>query len=117
MAFTVLHSTEEWSGQFREERRTALSVGNFDGLHLGHQKLLKLLVQRAGENGQRAAVITFDPHPLRLLRPEQAPPMIQTLEQRLAGLEQMGIEAALVLRFDHTLSQVCLLYTSDAADE
>jgi riboflavin kinase / FMN adenylyltransferase len=106
MALTVLHSTQEWSAHFLTRRRAALSVGNFDGLHLGHQKLLSLLVEQARERGQRASVITFDPHPLRLLRPEQAPAMIQTLSQRLAGLEQVGVEAALVLRFDRELSQV-----------
>jgi len=106
MALTVLHSTREWSAHFLTQRRSALSVGNFDGLHLGHQKLLSLLVEQASERSQRASVITFDPHPLRLLRPDQAPALIQTLSQRLAGLEQVGVEAALVLRFDRELSQV-----------
>jgi riboflavin kinase/FMN adenylyltransferase len=106
MALTVLQSAEEWSARFGPGQHTALSVGNFDGLHLGHQKLLKLLVERARSHGLRAAVITFDPHPLRLLRPEQAPALIQTLSQRLAGIEQVGVEAALVLRFDLALSQV-----------
>ena len=106
MALTVLNSTQEWSAHFGKERSTALSVGNFDGLHLGHQRLLNLLVQRARELGQRAAVITFDPHPLRLLRPEQAPALLQTLSQRLAGFEQLGVEAVLVLRFDFALSQI-----------
>jgi riboflavin kinase/FMN adenylyltransferase len=106
MALTVLSSTQEWSAKFGKERSAALSVGNFDGLHLGHQRLLSLLVERSRERGQRAAVITFDPHPLRLLRPEQAPALIQTLAQRLAGLDQLGVEAALVLRFDLALSQI-----------
>jgi riboflavin kinase/FMN adenylyltransferase len=106
MALVVLHSTEEWAERFGTEARAAVSVGNFDGLHLGHQKILKLLMERALASGQRSTVITFDPHPLRLLRPEQAPLMIQTLTQRLAGMEQMGLEAALVLRFDRALSQL-----------
>jgi riboflavin kinase/FMN adenylyltransferase len=106
MAFAVLRSTQDWAARFGKEVRAAVSVGNFDGLHLGHQKILRLLTERARTNGQRSCVITFDPHPLRLLRPEQAPPMIQTLSQRLAGMEQMGLDAALVLRFDHALSQV-----------
>ena len=57
-------------------------------------------------SGQRAAVITFDPHPMCVLRPDRAPLMIQTLSQRLAGFEQMGLDAALVLRFDRALSLV-----------
>ena len=106
MALTILHSPEEWNSRFGAESRTVLSVGNFDGLHLGHQKILRLLVERARANSQIAAVVTFDPHPLLLLRPEQAPRMIQTLAQRLAGFERMGLDAALILRFDRALSLV-----------
>jgi riboflavin kinase / FMN adenylyltransferase len=106
MALTVLHSPEEWAARFGAQGRSVLSVGNFDGLHLGHQKILQLLLERARATARRSAVITFDPHPLRLLRPEQAPLMIQTLSQRLAGFEQMGLDAALVLRFDRALSLV-----------
>ena len=106
MALTVLHSTEQWAERFGADGRTVLSVGNFDGLHLGHQKILKTVAERARASAQLSAVITFDPHPLRLLRPELAPLMIQTLAQRLAGIEQLGLDAALVLRFDHALSEV-----------
>jgi len=106
MSLTVLHSPEEWATRYGADGRTVLSVGNFDGLHLGHQKILQLLLERAHATARRSAVITFDPHPLRLLRPEQAPPMIQTVSQRLAGIEQMGLDAALVLRFDRALSMV-----------
>jgi riboflavin kinase / FMN adenylyltransferase len=106
MAMAVLHSIEEWAARFGTGARSAISVGNFDGLHLGHQKILKLLVKRARESGQRSLAITFDPHPLRVLRPELAPSLIQTVQQRLAGMEQIGLDAALVLRFDRALSQV-----------
>jgi riboflavin kinase / FMN adenylyltransferase len=106
MAMAVVHSTEEWAARFGTAVRTAISVGNFDGLHLGHQKILKLLVERARESGQQAVAITFDPHPLRVLRPELAPSLIQTLGQRLAGMEDLGVGAALVLRFDLALSRV-----------
>jgi riboflavin kinase/FMN adenylyltransferase len=106
MAIAVLHSAEEWAERFGAQVRAALSVGNFDGLHLGHQKILKMVAERARASGQRSGVITFDPHPLRLLRPQQAPLMIQTISQRLAGMEQLGLDAALVLRFDRALSEV-----------
>jgi riboflavin kinase/FMN adenylyltransferase len=106
MAFPVSNSIEEWAAQFTDARRTAVTVGNFDGLHLGHQKILKSVREHARTSGQRAAVITFDPHPMRVLRPDRAPLMIQTLSQRLAGFEQMGLDAALVLRFDRALSLV-----------
>jgi hypothetical protein len=106
MAFTVLHSPEEWAAKFGVDGRTVLSVGNFDGLHLGHQKILRMVLERAHLPVRRSAVITFDPHPLRLLRPEHAPLMIQTLSQRLAGFEKIGLDAALVLHFDRALSEV-----------
>ncbi|HXP80011.1 MAG TPA: bifunctional riboflavin kinase/FAD synthetase [Verrucomicrobiae bacterium] len=106
MAFLVCNSIEEWAAQFSDARRTAVTVGNFDGLHLGHQKILKSVREHALAAGQRAAVITFDPHPMCVLRPDRAPLMIQTLAQRLAGFQQMGLDAALVLRFDRALSLV-----------
>ncbi len=106
MAFLVFNSIEEWASHSADSRRTAVTVGNFDGLHLGHQKILQSVRERARAAGQRGAVITFDPHPMRVLQPERAPLMIQTLSQRLAGFEQMGLDAALVLRFDRALSLV-----------
>jgi riboflavin kinase/FMN adenylyltransferase len=104
MALMVLHSPEEWAARFGAGTRTVLSVGNFDGLHLGHQKILRMVLARARATGHTAAAITFDPHPMKLLQPDNAPPMIATLSQRLAGLEQLGLDAALVLRFDRALS-------------
>ncbi len=106
MAFPVFNSIEEWASHSGDARRTAVTVGNFDGLHLGHQKILQSVRERAHAAELRAAVITFDPHPMRVLQPDRAPLMIQTLSQRLSGFEQMGLDAALVLKFDHTLSLV-----------
>jgi len=106
MAFLVFSSIEEWAAHFWDARRTAVTVGNFDGLHLGHQKILQSVRDRAHATGDRGAVITFDPHPMRVLRPDRAPLMIQTLSQRLSGFEQMGLDAALVLQFDRALSLV-----------
>jgi len=62
------------------------------------------VLARARATGHTAAAITFDPHPMKLLRPDNAPRMIETLSQRLAGLDQLGLDAALVLRFDRALS-------------
>ncbi len=106
MALTILHSPEEWDSRFGAGSRTVLSVGNFDGLHLGHQKILQLLLERARANSLHSLVVTFDPHPIRVLRPDRAPQLIQTLAQRLAGFEQLGLEAALVMKFDRDLSLV-----------
>jgi riboflavin kinase/FMN adenylyltransferase len=106
MAFPVFNSVANWAAHFADSRRAAVTVGNFDGLHVGHQKILRTVRDRTRLTGERAAVITFDPHPMRVLQPERAPIMIQTLAQRLAGFERMGMDAALVLRFDRALSQV-----------
>jgi riboflavin kinase/FMN adenylyltransferase len=106
MPLTILQSPEEWTARFGGGARTILSVGNFDGLHLGHQKILRMVLARARATGLTAAAVTFDPHPMKLLRPDQAPRMIQTFSQRLAALEEMGLDAVLVLRFDRALSLV-----------
>jgi riboflavin kinase/FMN adenylyltransferase len=106
MALLICKSVEEWASQFADARRSAVTIGTFDGLHLGHQKILQLVRERADSAGYRAAVITFDPHPMRVLQPERAPLLIQTLAQRLAGFEHMGMDAAFVLPFDHALSLV-----------
>ena len=116
--FAVLRSLEEWSAKFaalqaesrhiwtRSGRQAVLSVGNFDGMHLGHQKILGKVVERARDAGDLAAVVTFDPHPLKVLRPGQAPPLLETLAQRLANFQAAGLDAALVLPFNEALSRI-----------
>jgi riboflavin kinase / FMN adenylyltransferase len=104
MPLAVIRSLEEWSARFPAGERAVLSVGNFDGLHLGHQKILRMVLERARSASQIAAAITFDPHPMKLLRPEQAPRMIQTFSQRMDGIEKIGLDAVLVLSFDRALS-------------
>jgi riboflavin kinase/FMN adenylyltransferase len=106
MAFLVIKTIEEWASRFEDAGRTTVSVGTFDGLHVGHQKILQSVRERARASGHRAVAVTFDPHPMRVLHPDRAPLMIQTLSQRLDGFEQMGLDAALALRFDHALSLV-----------
>ena len=104
MGLTAIHSPEEWTARFGAGGRTVLSVGNFDGLHLGHQKILRMVLGRARATSHIAAAVTFDPHPMKVLRPDNAPRMIETLAQRLSGIEQIGLDAVLVLRFDRALS-------------
>jgi len=79
---------------------TVLTLGVFDGLHLGHQRIMRTVVERASAVGATATAITFDPHPRAVLHPESAPPLLQTLDQRLANLEVLGIEQAIVIKFD-----------------
>ncbi len=80
------------------------TFGNFDGVHRGHRALLAMVVAHAKAAGGQAIALTFDPHPLRLLRPERAPRAIDSLQDRLAGLRATGIDIAVVLRFDAELA-------------
>ena len=107
----VVHSPAEWAVKFGSEatqqtaqRGAVVSIGNFDGIHLGHQKILRTVVEKARQQQAVGTVITFDPHPLKVLRPAQAPPLVCTLRQRLDAFASLGIEAALVLRFDMSLA-------------
>jgi riboflavin kinase/FMN adenylyltransferase len=107
MAIAVLHSSGEWLEKFGEERQgTVVAIGNFDGMHCGHQELLGRVTKEARSAGLIPAVLTFDPHPARVLRPEHAPLLLQTLTQRIAAFEVVGIEAVLVMRFDSALAQM-----------
>jgi riboflavin kinase/FMN adenylyltransferase len=85
---------------------TVVSVGNFDGVHLGHRFLLGRVVERARSLGARAVAVTFEPHPTTLLRPDAAPALITpTLAERLALLGTTGVDATMVLPFTAEFSQ------------
>lgn len=84
--------------------RLVATLGAFDGLHRGHQAILERVRSRARERGALAAVITFDPHPLRVLAPDRAPRLLLTRTQKLALLETLGLDAAVVLPFDRILA-------------
>jgi riboflavin kinase/FMN adenylyltransferase len=103
----MAYSAEGWIERFGNSRkRTVVTIGNFDGVHLGHQKILSGVTQRARANDLESAVLTFYPHPTRVLRPDAAPTLLTTLEQRLAAFDAMGINAAMVLQFDAELAKV-----------
>jgi riboflavin kinase/FMN adenylyltransferase len=85
--------------------RSALTIGVFDGLHLGHQKVLGEVRALAQEHDARSTVVTFDPHPALLLAPESAPLQLGTIEQRVEGFAALGIEQVRILRFDAVLAQ------------
>jgi riboflavin kinase/FMN adenylyltransferase len=80
-------------------RPTCLTLGVFDGLHLGHQRIMQTVVERAKATDTIPTAITFDPHPRAVLHPENAPPLLQTLDQRLAAFAVLGIQQTIVIRF------------------
>ena len=83
-----------------------MTIGNFDGVHLGHQAILRYVVDRAEELGTVASTMTFDPHPVKLLRPRMAPRLLSNLDQRLELIERTGMETALVVPFTHRLARM-----------
>jgi riboflavin kinase/FMN adenylyltransferase len=87
-------------------RPTVLTLGVFDGLHLGHQLIMKTIVERARATGAVPTVITFDPHPRALLHPESAPPLLQTFDQKIEALGVLGIEQTIVIHFDQNFAQI-----------
>jgi riboflavin kinase/FMN adenylyltransferase len=83
--------------------RTVVTVGVFDGVHKGHQALMRTVVEKARELDATPAVLTFDRHPLEVIAPGKEPPLITTLRQRADVYEDVGIELVVVLRFDDAL--------------
>jgi len=79
-------------------RNGALAIGNFDGVHCGHAALVARVRQRAAEVGGRAVVLTFDPHPLQLLRPEHFQPLLTTALDRAELLQACGADEVVILR-------------------
>ena len=85
---------------------TVLSVGNFDGVHRGHQHVIRQNIQRARALGATAMAVTFDPHPVRILRPDVPKQLLTPLHMKLRLLEQLGLDAVLVLTFNRDLSML-----------
>ena len=88
------------------QRPTVLTLGVFDGLHIGHQLIMKTVVDRAHAIEAVPTVITFDPHPREVLHPESAPPLLQTFDQKIEGFGVLGIEQTIVIRFTEEFSQI-----------
>lgn len=83
----------------------ALALGTFDGLHLGHQQVIRGAVTRAREIGGQSVAVTFEPHPLEILRPSPEPVLLTTVEERLTLLSGLGVDVTLVLPFDLAFSR------------
>ena len=81
-----------------------LTVGSFDGVHLGHTDVIRRTVVAAARDGAQPALMTFEPHPRCVLDPANCPPSVTTLQEKLALVESLGIEHAIVIRFDRALA-------------
>jgi riboflavin kinase / FMN adenylyltransferase len=84
-------------------RGGAVAVGNFDGVHRGHARIVERLREQATRVGGPAVVFTFDPHPVRLLRPEHAPPPLTWTDRKANLLEQLGVDAVIAYPTDEAL--------------
>ena len=97
----IIHFPDDPSPRWHQP---VLALGNFDGLHRGHMKIIDRVRRRAGERGGTPAAMTFDPHPSRVLRPDKAPPLLMTKAQKLEALGRAGMQGVAVLRFTRELS-------------
>jgi riboflavin kinase/FMN adenylyltransferase len=103
----VFTAPEEWREFYAAgSRGSVLAIGNFDGIHLGHQTILQQAINRAAKSGAVATALTFEPAPLKVLRPEAAPKRLSTNEQRLEWFRAVGVEAAVVMPFTLELSKL-----------
>ena len=96
----IFWSLEQISDPFE---RACVTIGNFDGVHLGHHQLFSEVVKRARAGGGRAVVVTFDPHPLRVLRPNGIK-LISTVEQKIEQIDRAGIDTLVIIPFDRSFA-------------
>jgi len=91
---------------FQDLDEPVVTLGTFDGVHLGHQAIIKRLLERSKEKGRAGWVVTYEPHPQRVVAPQSAPEVLTTLEEKLYLLEKLGVQKTLVLNFDKKLSEL-----------
>ncbi len=99
----LYRSLDEAAGRFPP---SALTIGNFDGVHAGHRRILRRLKELGARHGWKPSVLTFDPHPTRLVAPDRAPRLITTPERRAELMAAEGVEQVLILPFTRELSQL-----------
>jgi phosphoribosyl 1,2-cyclic phosphate phosphodiesterase len=102
---SVFYSPADWAEKFAGlGRGSVVAIGTFDGIHIGHQKVLRYAIEVAKQSGAVATALTFEPPPAKVLRPESAPLRISTNQQRMDWFGAVGMEAAVVLPFTKELA-------------
>jgi len=101
-----MHIIRNLSELGERQQPAVVTVGNFDGVHLAHQRLFQSVVESARRLNAVATAVTFDPHPTRILAPERTPKLLTTLEQKTRLIERQGIERLVVLPFTRELSEL-----------
>lgn len=91
---------------YDHHRGCALTIGNFDGVHLGHQAILKMLVEKARELNIDACIMSFEPLPQEYFAPEKAPARLTRLREKWCALEATGVDQFLCIKFDHRLAEL-----------
>ncbi|MCJ7576905.1 MAG: bifunctional riboflavin kinase/FAD synthetase [candidate division Zixibacteria bacterium] len=86
--------------------KPVVSLGTFDGVHLGHQAIIKRLLERSKEKNKMGLLVTYEPHPQSVVAPESAPKVLTTLEEKLYLLEKLGVKGTLVINFDKEVSEL-----------
>jgi riboflavin kinase/FMN adenylyltransferase len=104
---SAFSSSQAWASRYATFGHTSvLAIGNFDGIHLGHQAILRATVERARTLNAVSTALTFDPSPRKVLRPETAPPRLSTNAQRMEWFNALGLEAVVVLAFTLELARL-----------
>ena len=83
-----------------------LTLGIFDGVHLGHQKIIRRVIERAGQIGGKSCVVTFDPHPREVLVPETAPDLLTATQKKARLIEALGVDALCLIRFTQEFAEI-----------
>jgi phosphoribosyl 1,2-cyclic phosphate phosphodiesterase len=104
---SVFYSGADWSEKYAKTNRgSVIAIGTFDGIHLGHQKVLEFAITLSKGTGAVATALTFEPPPVKVLRPEAAPQRISTNQQRMDWFGAVGMEAAVILPFTKELASL-----------
>ena len=93
------------ANDLNNNRKVCLAIGMFDGVHLGHQKVLQNAINAASQNDAISVAVTFDQHPASIISPKNAPSLIQTQAQRNRSIELLGVDAILIIKFNEAFSR------------